>query len=693
LGYAYQYLRRPLRRQAQERVQNADKTVSQAELAAFTQLYTPSWVVDFLLRKTVSACIDTGMEPQRVTVLDPACGAGHFLVRALDLLVRERTARGEAAAEAVENTLKEQLFGADIDPGGLWAAALSLLVRGAVLSGTICDFVWNNIADVSFEELGSLKRTWAETHVLGRKYQAVVTNPPYIGRRLISRSLKKALKQTYPHSCHDLCTAFVERGFDFLAQGGRYGYITQSSLLSLPSYEKLRRLIGNRSCLTTVVELGSGVFPLQGGDKVSSVLLAGAVSNTVPESNHETVFVDLTMTDNKAGALENGAYSTLRNIDEFERSPHFAFHYRCPAFLLSMMATVPSLSAVADIRQGLATTDNDRFLRYWWEVPQAQIGTTWFPYIKGAGTERWTSPILHLVQWGDGGRQIKEAVAKKYPYLKGKTAWVVKNEQYYFRPGLCFSFVSTERFGVRRLPAGCIFDVAASAIFVADHLSDYYLGYLNSSLIRAVCKLLNPTINVQVGDLKRVPDFAVRPEAKEQIARSASRCCALKDALDAVLKPGWNVALPPAFRQLKKGDNVAVQARTFLEQLLDWRNELCALEQSIDRIVLNECAQTLGLSAEQGNALRSWVERETASIGATAAEPELTELLLARRLLVHALPENGQTAGPAALSLSGSATDWLEQTFAKQIDQLVGDVSQSLVAAFYRNRPPAAPAP
>ena len=96
-----------------------------------------------------------------------------------------------------------------------------------------------------------------------------------------------------------------------------------------------------------------------------------------------------------------------------------------------------------------------------------------FRTLRVRAQERWTSPVLNVVNFADNGREIKETVANKYPYLNGKTAWVVKNEQYYFRAGLCFSFVSTEQFCARVLPAGCIFDVAASALFPAGDSADF----------------------------------------------------------------------------------------------------------------------------------------------------------------------------------------------------------------------------
>ncbi len=274
------------------------------------------------------------------------------------------------------------------------------------------------------------------------------------------------------------------------------------------------------------------------------MLVAESSRNELEHS--QTTFIDLTDCENKPESL-NEILSSPNRLNEsnyftskqsnFESFPFCSFQYSCPAPLIKIIANLPDLSSLADVRQGLATTDNDRFLRHWWHVPPQSIGVSWFPYVKGAGGDRWSSPILHLVNFEDNGREIKAAVRLKYPYLKGKTAWVVKNEQFYFRQGLCFSFVSTNEFAVRAMPANCIFDVAASAIFAKPSDSEFLLAYLNSSLMRAICRVVNPTINMQVGDVKRLPLFSYSDQIKEQLAELANLCAALKKQLDEFITP------------------------------------------------------------------------------------------------------------------------------------------------------------
>jgi methylase of polypeptide subunit release factors len=461
LGDLYQLLSLPSRKIAQSKVVTADKSLSSETLIAFTQLYTPAWVV----QKLVDNCLPTGALERDYKLLDPACGAGHFLTYAFD-----RISGRTNALEAVH-----RIFGTDIDQKAVWIANLQLLLK-LLEQGLIPDFQFENLIAVppGDELLGSLARHWRH------QFDAVVANPPYIGRKLMDRTLKAVLKELYPEAHSDLCGAFICYALDNLKPQGRLGFITQASILHLPSYENLRKRMFLENSKVISEELGTGVFPLSSGEKINSCLLV------------------LERQDGQAPACENGSLAVVT--------------------VPSCATIAKTLGQVAEIRQGLATTNNARFVRNWWDVDQSDLNKRWFPYAKSGGSERWYIPIRHVVDWENNGERIKSRVAEAYPYLNGKTAWVVKNEQFYFRPGLSFSFVNSRRLAVRTLPPGCIFDVACSAIFPADEETAFIHAFLNSSAGTYLAQQINPTINFQVGDLKRIsiPSFSKRQ--KEELA-------------------------------------------------------------------------------------------------------------------------------------------------------------------------------
>jgi N-6 DNA Methylase len=625
IGYAYQFLSMAGRKNAQANIQTANKEHSQIDLIAFTQLYTPGWVVDFLLSNCVipqlsnaaeimdTASYDSWMlanefkgalTPKEVTILDPACGAGNFLLRAYDLMIAIYQREGNSSERSVELAQEHNVHGADIDHAALWITCLTLLIKSfqhstkAPTGQFQISFATSGKSD---SLLGSLDRRLKEPHIMSRQYAVVLMNPPYIGRKLMSRQLKSALKEKYPNSHSDICAAFIERSLEMLKDGGRLGTITQSSILTLPSYGALRKKILNDFRLVACADAGSGVFPLQSGDKVSSALIL--IENNQPTTEDKSNFFNLRTIKDKADALH--AQSTLvrtkqsgkyfsHNQSIFLQEHQHAIKYGCPGLILQLARSVLALADIADIRQGLATSNNERFVKPFDEVDPALIGSVWMPYAKGAGGDRWYSPIVHVVNWENNGQEIKEAVSAAYPYLKGNTKWVVKNEQYYFRDGLCFSFVNLGNLAVRRLPAGCIFDVGASAVFVNNKTDeDFLLAYLNSSLIAAIATSINPTINFQVGDIKRLPMFPFDQEQKDQLSAMARKC--------------YDIAKELHSFKTKRLVHVGAPATDPSIQVTGLRATLIQAERNVDDLVLNSFRTNFALSNAQWNVISEWL--------------------------------------------------------------------------------------
>lgn len=658
IGYAYQFLSMKGRRTAQANIQTANKELAKLDLIAFTQLYTPRWVVDFLLANCALPQLDTPIQEaipeayQRwrvnaehsesvctqtasdLTILDPACGAGNFLVRALDFSINSHLLAGLSAEEAVSAAQANNIYGVDIDVAALWITCLSLLIKCFQFTDQPPKGYFNlSIAGGDSDEdlLGSLSQKFQHAHALSRKYSVVLMNPPYIGRKLMSRQLKAALKKDYPDSYSDISAAFVERALQLLSTGGRLGMITQASILTLPSYGNLRRKFLTDYNLVCCADAGSGVFPLQGGDKVNSAIIVienekkksdiHTGSNPGTKKSSTSKFFDLRSYKNKSDEL----LVQLVSARNSENGPHFnhdpkifleehenAIRYGCPAALLKLLRQVPTLDEFADVRQGLATSDNERFIKRLEDVPEKLVGSTWIPYVKGAGADRWFSPIRHVVKWENDGKEIKEAVSAAYPYLKGNIKWVVKNEQFYFRAGLCFSFVNTGNLAVRKLPAGCIFDVGASALFANNvDEEDFLLAYLNSSLIAAIAKSMNPTINFQVGDIKRLPMFPFNAEQRMQLSEISKRCQGL--AMQVHAKSESLVAIGVKEEAaIGVNEKAAIGAKEESEKSDGAiRHELAALEQQNDGIVLNAFMNSFNLREAEQTEIANWVYRSS----------------------------------------------------------------------------------
>jgi hypothetical protein len=209
-------------------------------------------------------------------------------------------------------------------------------------------------------------------------------------------------------------------------------------------------------------------------------------------------------------------------------------------------ADLPKLGDIAPPRQGLATTDNARFVRYWWEVERPGFRAErprWKPYAKGGRFRRWYEAARHRVNWEDDGREIKAAIVERYPYLNGQWQWVAKNTSWYGREGITYSYLTSGSFSARKLEAGTIFDVAGSSLFPQDSLA--MLGVLNSRCCSEFLAAINPTVNFQVGDLRQLPIPRSFPdELRQEVAAVIERTRRLdafdETSVDFVRPELWN---------------------------------------------------------------------------------------------------------------------------------------------------------
>jgi hypothetical protein len=488
-----------------------------------------------------------GIRAFDLRVLDPACGTMNFGLVAFDMLARmyhEEIARagqpGWPAAPSVEreadigcSVLRNNLFGADIDPVALRLARASLEMKAGI---SLSENQWNlRQADSLFDP--EIARRWDGT------FDVVVTNPPYVSARNLPATHVARMKRRFPSAWRDLYACFLDRALDFLREGGRAGLLVMQSFMFIGSYEKLRRRIGERAAVESLVHFGPGLFGLGNPGTLQTVACTMRKENDSGTRTRQTVsavrLVDVPAGEKEptlAAALGGGAAERVFRIGQEALSdlPRQSWAYWVGPLLRRVFAEFPRLASVAPPRQGLATTDNLRFVRYWWEVeatspdvPARASPARWFPYTKGGQFRRWYEAPRHRVNWQDDGREIKDSIAKRYPYLQGEWKWVAKNTTYYGRGGVAWSYLTSGQFSARRLEVGAIFDVAGSSLFPADVPG--MLAVLNSSVAGRLLGVINPTVNFQVGDLAELPVPARVPEA---LGALATKAIALRQAQD-----------------------------------------------------------------------------------------------------------------------------------------------------------------
>jgi len=614
-SFIYEALSWEERRASKDLLQDERKLVDTRHLISFTQVYTPAWVVDHLLEHTLGQILKTQPDLpdlSRKRLLDPALGGGVFLVQALDLLIPAYKNFGLSLFEAADRSLKNNLFGLDIDGTALAAASLSLILKllstdlNLEHTAALLPFVNLHLIDQQDSDgLGSLspELRYTKGHALAQKYDVIVTNPPYLGRKLLPRPLKDKLKRHYAEASSDLSQAFLSMAMDRTLAGGSIGFITQGSFLHLANSRSLREKLLKEYSLNQVVELGSGVFPMLPGEKAFTALIV--IDKARPGPTTKVDFLSLVHENDKEKHLKHWPAMEKDNVrlqSDFLQDSDMAINFRRPQAVSNLRNTMTKLADVATLKQGLATTDNGRFLRYIWEVQASDVPLRYAPYVRGEGGERWWSPINTLVLWEDNGKAIKDAVNLAYPYLKGNFAWVVKNEDYYFRAGLTFSFISKNRLSVRILDKGAIFDVGSSAIFVENESHSLaLLAYLNSSLATAMAHDLNPTINFQVGDLKKliIPKFS--SNELSLLHELAAKCIEYKKRLFLLTSPlkFFHEAYDQTLRATGTESNYRFDQSTYLEvQDLhrQYQTGLLLCEAEIDSLVLKAVCRESTLS-------------------------------------------------------------------------------------------------
>ncbi len=459
---------------------------------------------------------------REVTVCDPSCGAGHFLLAAFDLLYAMYREEGHDPAAACAAIINGNLFGMDIDARAVAVARAALWLRArekapALDSGALPG-LYNNIV-AGGGELGSLlasaEATGPLAGLLARRYTVVVANPPYLDKRDYAAPLRAHLRRHYAAGAGNLYAAFILRCLD-LAE--RYvAMVTPQTFLFIRSYAALRREVFGRAAVRTLAHLGLGAF----ADAVVDAALF--VLDKEGDGATPGVYFKLLAAPHKAAALE----AAVREHNAGGSPPEVFVRTAAAATVLSggplaywlgdglraAAAEGRQLHEVADVVLGMKTADNARFVRRWWEVWQpGGAAPGWAPYEKEASGYRYARPAAHYVRWTEAAQEF---------YRRHYSAQL-PNPRYWFKEGIVYGLISSKAFTAKLLPAGHMADMAASCVFPHDRGDTaFLLGLLNAKVYRWLLAMFNPTVNYQPVDLQRLPLPLVAAGARAEIGRLA----------------------------------------------------------------------------------------------------------------------------------------------------------------------------
>ena len=385
---------------------------------------------------------------------------------------------------------------------------------------------------------------------LSQQYDVVVTNPPYMGASGMNARLSQYIKDHFPDTKADLFACFIERGNQMAVKHGYNCMVTMQSWMFLSSFEKMREKILRTKSITNLMHMENMVMGIAFGTAV-----------TVFRNDYVTGYKG-TYNQIKLQDIENDeprVFPVLENrlaqtsTDNFSKIPGSPVAYWVSDNLVSAFASGIRFKEVGDTRQGMATSDVNRFTRYWYEPSFASIGWdytdlgttenglhTWFPYIKGGSFRKWYGNEEYLVNWKYNGRDVKQYAAKLYKSYSR----TIKNISEYLKPCISWGMVTSGDISVRFYPAGQIFDIAGCCCFSKDDVRLYLLAFMNSKVANVCTKIINPTINMNVGDIANLP-LLIDMSKKTEIDISTDICISISKSDWDSYETSWDFKRNP----------------------------------------------------------------------------------------------------------------------------------------------------
>ena len=366
--------------------------------------------------------------------------------------------------------------------------------------------------DINIEEDLELIESLIRQHItLVNQYETVVTNPPYMGGKGFSPKLKTYVEKNYKDTKSDLFAVFIERCNEFAKKNCYTSMITMQSWMFLSSFENLRKNIIEKTEIKTLNHLGARAFSEIGGEVVSTV----AWISQKKSPNNDGIY--LRLVDYNNAELKEEEFFNKNNYfqakqKDFEKIPGSPIAYWVSNHTREIFEKNQKLGEVGEAKQGLATADNNRFLRLWNEVSYNKIGYNmsnskealeskkkWFPCNKGGEFRKWYGNQEYLVNWENDGYEIKNFYDEK-----GKLRSRPQNTEYYFKESISWGLITSGGSSFRYFPKGFIFDISAVTYFIEKKEREI-LGVLNSKYFLELSQIINPTINFSNGVFALLP--------------------------------------------------------------------------------------------------------------------------------------------------------------------------------------------
>lgn len=472
---------------------------------------------------------------------------------------------------------------------------------GSILNVDACDWdVLERFVDdlgttgqISFESVGSeetqenLRKLVRVAKNLGQKYDAVVTNPPYMGASGMGAKLSKYVKDNYPDSKSDLFAVFIEKCGQMAKKNGYQAMITQHAWMFLSSFEKLRNKLQMMD-MVNMAHLGARAFEEIGGEVVQTTSFVIRKSNIRQFKGTYCRLIEPTTQQGKKKMFldaENRYYAEQDNFFKISGSP-VAYWFSKSIFEIFKNQT---LANVGELAQGLITGSTEKFTRIWYEVDRSRfiadaingdmvkkLALKWVPYNKGGEFRKWYGNNDYVVNWENDGYEIKN-----FKDEKGKLRSRPQGSDYYFLPVITWTKISSSRIAFRYKEKGHISSEAGMVISVPSNKREYILGYLNSCVTQYILNALSPTLNYELGDIAKLP---IIENNDLEINEKVKVCeCIVKKDWDS-FETSWDFKQHPL---LRKYSSIAEAFKLWKNECDTRFNQLKSNEEELNSIFID----------------------------------------------------------------------------------------------------------
>lgn len=695
IGWLYQYyISDP-----KDELINARKKYKSEDVPFVTQLFTPDWIVRFMVEnslgrlwleghpddnlksnwnyyleeseqdKEVNIQLNKIKEehksilPEQIKIMDPCMGSGHILVYAFDVLMQIYESYGYSTREAVQSIVEKNLWGLDIDDRATQLSYFSIMMKarkydkrffsrniqphvytiiesncldkgcidyfvnndmkikyimdtlvkelndakeyGSILNVTEVDF---NILYNRFEEIKGLNKLNMYSYslfkellpfiqvaqALAQKYDVVCTNPPYMNSSYMPTKLKKFVQNEYPDFKNDLFAVFTNRVVRMTKENGHIGLLMPYVWMFISSYEKMRKWVNNNTNITSLVQLEYNAFEAA----CVPVATLTMCKTTVGSKGEYIRLSEFRGSENQSiktlEAINNPScgYRFTASQNNFPKIPGSPIAYWVNNNVIKLFEDNIALGNIASPRQGMATCDNDRFIRLWHEINKNKMGVgiknineaknslyKWFPYNKGGSFRKWYGNNEYVVNWENDGYEVKQYAGGLY---KSFTR-TIKNINYYFRKGITWSSISSGAPSFRYFDVGYIFSNSGQCVFTdSDNKLKYILALNNSNVTEYILKILSPTMGFESGYMKKIP--FIEKNTSEVIDKVDENISISKNEWDS-FEDSWDFKKHPIIEF--KSNNIENSFKNWSEFEEKQFNQLKLNEEELNRIFID----------------------------------------------------------------------------------------------------------